>query len=172
MKKFFKRFFLLLLIAFVVIQFFRPAKNIAEGTSATDITSKYTVPQDVDSILKVACYDCHSNNTRYPWYNNIQPAAWWLANHIKDGKNELNFSEFTSYPIGKQYRKLDAINSEVKKGDMPLDSYTWIHKDAILNQQQKASIANWVSSLRDSIKAHYPADSLKRPQKTQQAPAK
>ena len=172
MKKFFKRFFFLLLIAFVVIQFFRPAKNIAEGSSATDITSKYTMPQDVQASLKTACYDCHSSNTAYPWYNNIQPVAWWLADHIKEGKKELNFSEFTSYSIGKQYRKLDAINSEIKKGDMPLDSYTWIHKNAILTQQQKISIASWVTTLRDSIKAQYPADSLKRPQQPQQTPVK
>jgi hypothetical protein len=115
------------------------------------------------ATLKTACYDCHSNNTRYPWYNNIQPVAWWLANHVRDGKRGLNFSEFTAYNIGKQYRKLDGINEEIKNGDMPLGSYTLIHKDAILSQQQKISIANWVTALRDSIKAQYPADSLKRP---------
>ena len=165
MKKFFKRFFLLLLLVFVVIQFFRPAKNIAAGTSATDITTKYTVPPDVLAALKTSCYDCHSNNTNYPWYNNIQPVAWWLADHIKEGKRELNFSEFTSYPIGRQYRKLEGINGEIKEGEMPLDSYTFIHKDAILTDQQKLSIANWVTALRDSMKAQYPEDSLKRPQR-------
>ena len=168
MKKFFKRFFLFLLIVFIVIQFFRPAKNRSEGISPNDISTKYTIPQDVLTSLKTSCYDCHSNNTRYPWYNNIQPVAWWLAGHIKDGKKDLNFSEFTSYRIGRQYTKLEQINNLVKKDEMPLESYTWIHKDAILNQQQKLAIANWVTSLRDSMKAQYPADSLKRPQKPQQ----
>ncbi|MEI9957180.1 MAG: heme-binding domain-containing protein [Ferruginibacter sp.] len=164
MKKFLKRFFLLLLLVFIVIQFFRPAKNKATGISANDITTKYAVPQDVQNILKVSCYDCHSNNTNYPWYNNIQPVAWWLHNHITEGKRELNFSEFTSYRIGRQYRKLDAINAVVKKDEMPLSSYTLIHTNANLNEQQKLAIANWVIALRDSIKAKYPEDSLKRPQ--------
>lgn len=165
MKKFFKSFFLLLLLVFIVIQFFRPAKNIAEGISANDITTKYPIPQDVQTILKTSCYDCHSNNTAYPWYNNIQPVAWWLADHIKDAKAELNFSEFASYRIGRQYRKLEEINKEVEEGEMPLESYTYLHGNAKLNQQQKLSIANWAIALRDSIKAQYPEDSLKRPQR-------
>ena len=170
MKKFFKRFFLFLLVIFVAIQFFRPAKNKSDGISAHDIITKYAIPQDVLASLKTSCYDCHSNNTNYPWYNNIQPVAWWLANHVEDGKKDLNFSEFTSYRISKQYIKLEQINNLVKKDEMPLESYTWIHKDAVLNQQQKLAIANWVTNLRDSIKAQYPADSLKRPQRTQQPP--
>jgi hypothetical protein len=168
MKKFFKRLFLLLLLVFIVIQFFRPAKNISTGISANDITTKYTIPEDVQTALKTACYDCHSNNTKYPWYNNIQPVAWWLADHVNEGKRELNFSEFASYKIGRQYRKLESLNKEIKDGEMPLGSYTLIHKDAILSDQQKLSIANWVTSVRDSIKAHYPEDSLKRPQQQPQ----
>ena len=172
MKKFLKRFFLLLLLVFIVIQFFRPAKNIADGISANDITKIYAVPQDVQAVLKTSCYDCHSNNTYYPWYNNIQPVAWWLADHVNEGKRELNFSEFASYRIGRQYRKLEEINEQVKEGEMPLESYTLIHGDAKLNEQQKLSLASWVTTLRDSIKAQYPEDSLKRPQRPQQAPAK
>jgi hypothetical protein len=165
MKKFLKRFFLLLLVVFIFIQFFRPAKNISTDISANDITTKYAVPQDVQTILKTSCYDCHSNNTAYPWYNNIQPVAWWLADHIKEGKNELNFSEFASYRIGRQYKKLEEINKEVKEDEMPLESYTFIHGDAKLSEQQKLRIANWVNTLRDSIKTQYPEDSLKRPQR-------
>lgn len=172
MKKFFKRFFLLLLLAFVTIQFFRPAKNIAAGNSANDITAKYTVPQDVQAVFKASCYDCHSNNTSYPWYNNIQPVAWWLADHIKEGKKELNFSEFASYRIGRQYRKLEEINKEIEEGEMPLESYTIIHGNAKLSEQQKTSVTNWVNALRDSIKAQYPEDSLKRPAKPQQPQVK
>jgi Haem-binding domain len=165
MKKFFKRFFLVLLLAFVVIQFFRPAKNIATGISAYDITAKYTIPQDVQTVFKTSCYDCHSNNTAYPWYNNIQPVAWFMADHIKEGKKELNFSEFAAYRIGRQYKKLEEINKEVDEGGMPLESYTLIHGNAKLNEHQKTTVINWVNSLRDSIKAQYPEDSLKRPQR-------
>jgi hypothetical protein len=165
MKKFFKSFFIFLLMAFVVLQFFRSKKNISEGTSANDITTKYAVPADVMASLQNSCYDCHSNNTKYPWYNNIQPIAWWLADHIEEGKKELNFNEFASYRIGKQFRKLEEINGEIEDGAMPLISYTLIHGDAKLSPAQKTSIANWVNVLRDSIKAQYPEDSLKRPKK-------
>jgi Haem-binding domain len=167
MKKFFKRLFLLLLIVFVVLQFFRPKKNTSDSISANDITTKYAVPTDVMASLQTSCYDCHSNNTKYPWYNNIQPVAWWLSGHIDDGKRHLNFSEFASYRIGKQYKKLEEINGEIEEGGMPLSSYTLIHGDAKLSAAQKTSIANWVNMLRDSIKAQYPEDSLKRPQRPQ-----
>ena len=172
MKKFLKRLFLVLLLAFIVIQFFRPEKNISTVTSANDITTKYAVPADVQTILKTSCYDCHSNNTAYPWYNNIQPVAWWLKNHVDEGKKELNFSEFASYRIGRQYRKLDEVNKQIKEGEMPLESYTIIHGNAKLSEQQKLVVASWVNAIRDSIKAQYPEDSLKRPQKPQQAPVK
>lgn len=162
MKKIFKRLFFVLLIAFVVIQFFRPAKNKAEGMNKNDISTLYPVPEDVQNILKTSCYDCHSNNTVYPWYAEVQPVAWWLNSHIQDGKKDLNFSEFAGYRIRRQYKKLEEVNELVKKDEMPLDSYLWIHKDARLSQAQKLALANWVSAVRDSIKARYPADSLSR----------
>lgn len=161
-KKILKRTFLFLLLAFIVIQFFRPAKNTSEGISNNDITKKYAIPQDVQNILKTSCYDCHSNNTVYPWYSYIQPVAWWLDSHIKDGKKDLNFSEFATYSIRRQYKKLEEINELVKKNEMPLDSYLWLHKNAKLNDQQKMAIAGWVTAVRDTIKANYPPDSLVR----------
>ena len=161
-KKILKRTFQILLLAFIVIQFFRPAKNKSAGINANDISTIYPVPENVQAILKTSCYDCHSNNSVYPWYANIQPVAWWLNNHIQDGKAELNFSEFASYRIGRQYRKLDEVNKEVKEDAMPLDNYLWLHKYAKLDDQQKLALANWVVSIRDSIKANYPADSLVR----------
>ena len=172
MKKFFKIFFMVLLVAFITIQFFRPAKNSSNAISTNDITTKYPLPAAIQTILKTSCYDCHSNNTIYPWYNNIQPVAWWLADHIKDAKEELNFSEFATYRIGRQYRKLEEINKEVKEEEMPLESYTYLHGNAKLNQQQRLTIANWATALRDSMKAQYPEDSLKRPQNPQAPPTK
>jgi len=162
LKKILKRIFQLLLLAFIIIQFFRPEKNKAEGISSKDISTRYPVPAQVQSILKTSCYDCHSNNTAYPWYAEIQPVAWWLNEHIQDGKKDLNFSEFTGYSIRRQYRKLEEVNDLVKNDAMPLNSYLWIHKEAKLDDQQKLVIANWVTTLRDSIKANYPADSLVR----------
>ena len=161
MKKLLRRIFQILFVAFIVIQFFRPEKNKSESINGNDITRKYAVPQDVLNILQSSCYDCHSNNTRYPWYASIQPVDWWLNNHINGGKRSLNFSEFASYRIGKQYKRLNDISEEIKDDGMPLDSYLWIHKKAVLNDLQKKIITNWTHVLRDSIKANYPADSLK-----------
>jgi len=162
LKKILKRTFQILLLAFIVIQFIRPAKNRADGISNNDISKIYAVPADVDAILKSSCYDCHSNNTVYPWYAEVQPVAWWLADHVKEGKKELNFSEFASYRIGRQYRKLEEVNKQVKEGEMPLESYLWIHNNAKLSEGQKLTLANWVTTIRDTIKANYPADSLVR----------
>ena len=165
MKSFFKKFFLILLAVLIVIQFFRPSKNIATALSTNDITTKYKVPDSVKNILKVACNDCHTNNTAYPWYSQIQPVAWYLANHINDGKRHLNFSEFASYRIGKQYRKLEEISHEIEDGEMPMTSYTLIHGNAKLDEVQKNTIYKWVNEIRNSIKANNPADSLvKKPQ--------
>ena len=162
MKKFFKRLFQILILIFIIIQFIRPEKNKAEDISKNDISTIYPVPEDVQSILKTSCYDCHSNNTLYPWYSKIQPVAWWLNSHIQDGKKDLNFSEFASYRIRRQYKKLEEVNDLVKKNEMPIDQYLWIHKNAVLSDQQKLTLANWVTSIRDSIKANYPPDSLVR----------
>lgn len=162
LKKILKRTFQILLLAFIVIQFFRPTKNKAEGISNNDITKIYAVPEDVQSILKTSCYDCHSNNTVYPWYAQVQPVAWWLNDHIQEGKKELNFSEFATYRLRRQYKKLEEINDQVKKGEMPLDSYLWIHKNASLSDEQKLTLANWVTATMDTMKANYPIDSLVR----------
>lgn len=164
-KKILKRTFQFLLLTFIVIQFFRPVKNRTEGISNNDISKLYPVPEAVGSILKTSCYDCHSNNTVYPWYAEIQPAAWWLADHVQEGKKELNFSEFAAYRIGRQYRKLEEINKQIKENEMPLDSYLWIHQGAKLNEQQKLTLTTWANTIRDSIKANYPADSLIRKKK-------
>jgi hypothetical protein len=164
--KIFKKVLLVLLIAFVVLQFFRPAKNISTAPSKHHISSLYAVPAGVEQTLIKACYDCHSNNTRYPWYNNIQPVTWWLNSHVNDGKRHLNFDEFTTYRIAKQYKKLEECIDEVKDDGMPLDSYTIIHKNAVLNDAEKAAFFTWCENVRDSIKAKYPADSLVVPKRT------
>ncbi|MEO6539662.1 MAG: heme-binding domain-containing protein [Ferruginibacter sp.] len=162
LKKILKRTFQILLLVFIVIQFIRPEKNKAAGISKNDITTIYPVPANVHSILKTSCYDCHSNNTVYPWYAKVQPVMWWLNDHVRDGKKDLNFSEFASYSIRRRYKKLEEVNDLVKKDAMPLDSYLWLHKDAKLNEQQKLILANWVTAIRDTIKANYPPDSLIR----------
>ena len=157
-----KKMLIVLFVIFIVIQFFRPAKNIAADASSfkNDITTIYTIPDSVHSILQASCYDCHSNNTLYPWYNNIQPVAWWLNRHIQNGKRALNFSEFATYTIQRKYKKLNGIIKEIKSDGMPLSSYTLIHRYAILTPEQKSLLIGWATIICDSIKANTPPDSL------------
>src|SRR2546430_458063 len=101
-----RKWLLIFIVAFILIQFIQPARNKNGQVLQTDITRIVTVPPTIKAILETACYDCHSNNTRYPWYANIQPGGWWLAKHIRDGKDEINFSEFGSYSPRRQANKL------------------------------------------------------------------
>jgi len=160
-----KKLLIVLLVAFIIIQFFRPARNLQAGPFANDITTVATIPADVNSIMSKACYDCHSNNTKYPWYAHVQPVAWWLADHVEEGKHELNFNEFAAYRLRKQYHKLEETIEMVKEGEMPLKSYTWMHGNAKLTQQEKESIVNWASATMKSMEAKYPMDSLVAPKK-------
>ena len=141
-----------MLIVLVAMQFSQPARNKGLVGEA-DITKHFFVPADVGAILKISCYDCHSNNTRYPWYANLQPMGWVLADHIKDGKAELNFDEFGSYSKRRQLSKLKSIAGSVKDGSMPITSYTWMHSDARLSAEDKAAIIGWATKARDSLQA-------------------
>ena len=141
------------LIILILIQFIRPARNNGNAFGRNDFSHEVTVPDSVMKILKHSCFDCHSNKTVYPWYSEINPVGWWLNHHINEGKDELNFSEFASYSPTRKQKKLEKIADEVKEGKMPLESYTWIHKDAILTEQQIAAIVNWANTATKKLKA-------------------
>jgi heme-binding protein len=151
-----KKVLIVLVIAFVIIQFFRPARNVSAAVTEKNITRMYTVPDSVQVILQKACYDCHSNNTRYPWYYNIQPVAWWMNDHINDAKKELNFSEFSNRPAAKQVKKLKKCAKEVQENGMPLQSYLWEHKEAVLTDREKNILIDWFTNLSDQISAKLP----------------
>ncbi|MEI8074546.1 MAG: heme-binding domain-containing protein [Bacteroidota bacterium] len=153
-----------LLVILLLLQAYRPAKNDSNKMD-NDISVSYTVPDDVKQILAKACNDCHSNNTTYPWYSNIQPVRFWLDDHVNEGKRKMNFNEFKTYKIARQYKKLDEVIEQVKEGDMPLESYTLIHKNAILTDTEKQKLYDWCNTVRSSIKAQYPPDSLVLPKR-------
>ncbi len=146
---------------FVIIQFFKPERN-QSNIQINHISKKYDVPENVTAILKVACYDCHSNYTEYPWYANLQPMAWWLNDHVTEGKREINFSTFLERKIAVQNLKFEEIAEQVEKGEMPLPSYTYLglHPEAKLSSEQKQILINWAKAQMDTLKAQYPADSL------------
>ncbi|CAM4205128.1 MULTISPECIES: heme-binding domain-containing protein [Pedobacter] len=135
----------------VVIQFIQPERNISIQAYPADISRTYPVPEKVQGILKTSCYDCHSNNTRYPWYANIQPGGWWLAWHIREGKQELNFNEFGKYSSRRQQSKLKAITGSIEDGTMPISSYTLIHRNARLTKAEQDLILDWIEKTKDSL---------------------
>lgn len=141
----------ILLVVIVGIQFIPKARNQSDEILSTDFIKTFNAPDNIGSLLKTSCYDCHSNNTNYPWYNKIQPVSWFLAIHIKVAKEELNFSEFGDYSSRKQKSKLKSIVSQIKDKEMPLSSYTIIHRDAILSESEKLELENWLNELRESL---------------------
>jgi hypothetical protein len=156
-----KKILIALVIVLVLIQFIRPEKNLS-GDNTHAIQTAYNVPPEVSTLLESACYNCHSNTTEYPWYSNIQPVAWWLADHVKEAKRELNFSDFTSRRIAVQNKKFKEIAEQVKEKEMPLPSYTYLglHPEAKLTDEQRATLTLWAQSQMAMIAAKYPADSL------------
>tara|TARA_R110000765_G_scaffold56876_3_gene112002 strand:- start:496 stop:990 length:495 start_codon:yes stop_codon:yes gene_type:complete len=161
-----KKIAIALAIILIVIQFIRPEKNIS-GNETFAIQTKYNLPNDVENILQVSCYDCHSNTTKYPWYSNVQPAAWFLADHVNDGKKHLNFSEFTNMPLFVQNHKLEETKEMVEEKEMPLPSYTYfgLHPEANLTDAQRQKIIDWADSQMNYLKQTYPADSLAFPKR-------
>ena len=152
MKRIIKKILFIGLIIFLLIQLYQPARNISFEQDITgNFTKVYNVPKNVEIILRTSCYDCHSNNTYYPWYSYIQPARFFMERHIKEGKEELNFNEFGNYSKRRQNSKLKAISKEIESNEMPLSSYTLIHKNAILTASQKKKVLDWINKIEDSI---------------------
>jgi len=146
-----KAIWIIIIAGLIIIQFFRPTKNLSHVDAQAAINNHYQVNSDVQHILKTACYDCHSNNTVYPWYYKTQPFAWFMANHIIKGKKHLNFDEFYNYPLKRQDHKLHEIIEMLQKDKMPLKSYRLIHKDARLTEGQKQKIIDWARDLQEQF---------------------
>ncbi|WP_163394714.1 heme-binding domain-containing protein [Flavobacterium limi] len=151
MKRFIRKILFIGLIIFLLMQLYQPARNSDYGqVLPIHISKVYSIPKNVQTILQTSCYDCHSNNTQYPWYSYIQPARSFMEGHIREGKENLNFSQWGSYSKRKQENKLDRILKEIKANEMPLSSYTLIHKDAVLTAVQKEQLTNWIEKVSDS----------------------
>ena len=144
--KYLKYFSILLLLTLVVIQFIKPDKN-NDGYQSVALFEKEIVPtKEIAMILKNNCYDCHSDQTNYPWYNNISPINYWLEEHIEDGKRHFNVSAWDAYSARKKDHKLEELIEYVEQGEMPLDSYTWLHGD--LSNQDTQTLLQWAQLSR------------------------
>lgn len=149
-KKIFKKVFFIGFVCWLLFQFYQPARNIDNGQVLVVHFEKiYNTPNNIATILQNSCYDCHSNNTNYRWYDYIQPARTIVESHISNAKKELNFSEWGNYSNRKQQTKLDRIIKQIKTNEMPLSSYTFIHTSAKLSNNDKQQLINW---LNDELK--------------------
>jgi len=146
--KLLKKVSLGVVITVVTMQFYRPTKNISPGNH-TKVFIKETNPSpELIAVLKTSCYDCHSDNTAYPWYNNIAPISYWLSNHVNEGKEHLNFSGWENYSLTKKDHLLEEIEEVVQNGNMPLTEYTFLHGDAKLTEGEITSVIAWVKQTR------------------------
>ncbi len=146
--KLIKRFLVLALIALVIIQFISIDKTNPPTDPAKDFITMTNPPANIGSLIKSACYDCHSNHTEYPWYTNVQPVAWWVKGHIKNGRKKLNFSEWGDYSADKRAHKIEENIEEIEERHMPLKSYTWSHADAKLSDNDVESLMSWFRSIK------------------------
>ncbi|TRZ43645.1 heme-binding domain-containing protein [Robertkochia solimangrovi] len=138
-----KKILVFLLLVLILMQFFQPEKNHSDTTPPTDIIMTLHPSEEVEAILTNACYDCHSNNTNYPWYANVAPVSYWLNDHIEDGKRKLDFSKWDSYSDKRKSHKLEEVIELVRDRHMPLDSYTWMHPEAKLTDDQINQLIAW-----------------------------
>ena len=146
-----KKILIVLLILFLAAQAVQPSKNTDQTLEPSDIQSSVNVRPAISAILKRACYDCHSNHTIYLWYDNITPVNWWVADHIEQGKQELNFTTFNEYKKALQFEKLEEIAQSVENDEMPLKSYTLIHPNAKLSEDEKTALATWARTAMDEM---------------------
>ena len=146
-----KKIFWIFITVLIAIQFIKPAHNEGAIEGPGFISNVVPVSAEVEDLFVKACFDCHSNNTYYPWYSKIQPVAWFMAHHVDEGRGHLNFSEFASYDAKKQDHKLEEVIDAMKEGWMPLDSYTWMHSEAKLTQAERETIVAWAVESRKQI---------------------
>ena len=146
--KILKKLLLLLLVIFIAAQFFSPEKNQGNMASVEPFLKDTNPSEEVTYILQETCYDCHTNVTRYPWYDNITPINYWLADHVAEGKKEFNMSAWDKYSTKKKDHKFEELIDMVEKKEMPLPSYTYTHSEAKLSDTQIAAVLEWGKKVR------------------------
>ena len=144
-----RKLFLLLVIIFVGIQFVPTNLNKSDNEQKDDIIVTENPPQEIAALLKTSCYDCHSNNSEYPWYDKIAPVSWWVAHHIDEAKEELNFSEWATFTTKRKNHKLEEMIEVLDEGEMPLDSYLIMHGGAKVSAEQVVQLKNWINTIKE-----------------------
>lgn len=130
---------------FLAAQFIRPGLENPSVDPNLGPQKAAGAPASVLASLKKACYDCHSNETQWPWYSQIAPVSWWTANHVAEGRQHLNFSTFGQLPPDEQAKTLEEASEALREGEMPLSSYVWMHPQAQLSGPEKQALLAWLS---------------------------
>jgi len=146
MKKGLKIIVIIIVVAVIAAQFYRPDTLTAPIVQAETLEATTQVPENVAGVLKRSCNDCHTNQTNYPWYSNITPVNWLLADHIDEGRRELNLSVWNTYDAKKKRHKFDEICDQVIGGEMPHNQYLWMHGDAKLSNNEKRMLCDWAQA--------------------------
>lgn len=152
MRKILKIAAVVLVAAFVIAQFIRPNFSNPPVVPGETLEDSTPVPAEVQMVMSRSCNDCHSNKTVYPWYSQITPFNWFLANHIEDGRKEVNFSVWNTYTPKRKAKKLEEICEQLNAKEMPLPSYLWIHRDAVLSVEQSKLLCDWATAEAEKIK--------------------
>lgn len=151
-----KRIGIAFIVLFIVIQVFRINKTITPVNEQTDFMAVTQTNPEVATILKNACYDCHSNQPTYPWYTSVAPVSWWIKNHINEGSKHLNFSIWQTYTVKRKDHKLEECVEMIEEGEMPMNSYTWMNPEAKLTDAQKQLLIDWFKA--EKAKLNYVAE--------------
>jgi hypothetical protein len=145
-RKILKWIVLVLAGIFVVMQVIRPARTNPPVDESRTIQAHTQLTPEAAAILNRSCNDCHSNQTRWPWYTNVAPVSWFVINHVNDGRRQMNFSDWAQYDRSEQENYLKKICREVKSGDMPIHSYLWLHGDAKLSSEDVKVLCEWANA--------------------------
>lgn len=150
-KRIFKVVGISLLVILIGIQFITIDKNNPPVDESLNFFSTESFSPEGMELVKNACFDCHSNESKYPWYSNVAPVSFLLADHIKEGREELNFSEYQSYSTKKKNHKLEEVSEALREGWMPIDNYVWMHSEAKLTAEQREYLAQEFDAIRSSL---------------------
>lgn len=146
-----KKVFYFLLVIFAIIQLFQPDRNSSAENLSSELANQHRLPDSIENLLSTVCYDCHSNNTDYPIFINLQPIGWYMQSKVEKGKKHLNFSEFGNYSANEAINKLEEIDEAMKNNRMPLQAYRWYNKEANLTDEQRQTISAWALQLKQNI---------------------
>ncbi len=141
-------FFILLIAAFVVMQFFGIDRTNPDFDPKDDFLSMEKPPADLEKLVKASCYDCHSNQTIWPWYSYVAPVSWLIEAHVIDGRDNVNLSEWGTYELEDRAYIIEEMIEEIEDGEMPFPGYDKLHPDAKLSEEQKQSLFKWLKSIQ------------------------